>query len=249
MAIIGPADLPVILKVPSDPIKKYVLSQLGHPVIQVEITEDQLETALKTTGDHIAHYFSKEQRLAVFNTQPLQSEYDLPDNAYWVQDVAWDPAFTRLDLIFGAESFLFNIGNITGIQQILTDYTLLQQYRRFSQRILSNEGHFEVLGNNKIRLYPTPKGAFPVVVLFTPVVTDFRTPANRRLIMDMALAEAMIAVGNARGKYAALPSPDGGTLTLDGEALRSKGFELRKEVMQEALLLSSDPEAGAIYRF
>src|SRR4051812_15749078 len=130
MAIVGPADLPVVLQVNSDPLKKYVLSMLGNPVVEVELFEDQFETVLKTTGDFIAHYFPKEERLAYFYTKPLVGTYDLPNDAYWVREVTWDPATTNIGDIFGAESFLFNIGNVTGIQNILTDYTLLQQYRR-----------------------------------------------------------------------------------------------------------------------
>lgn len=107
MAIIGPADLPAVLKLPSDPIKKYVLTKLGHPTVEVEISEDQWETLLRVGGDWIAGYFPKEQKLGVFHTQPLQPTYPMPADAYWVQEVAWDPVTTRLDDIFGAESFLF----------------------------------------------------------------------------------------------------------------------------------------------
>lgn len=249
MAILGPQDKPLILQVDSEPMKKYALSKLGHPVVEVEVTEDQWETVLKTTGNFIAHYFSKEQMFGVFWTQPLENTYDMPQNAVWVQDVAWDPAITKIDEIFGAESFLFNIGNITGIQNILTDFHLLQQYRRFSQRILSNEGHWESLGDNKIRLYPTPKGSFPVVVLYIPAITTWRTPANRQIAMDMLLAETMIMLGSARSKFSNIPSPDGGSLALDGDSLREKGFELKKEMIQEAINLSSDPQASAIYRY
>jgi len=249
MAILGPSDLPSILKIDSDPMKKYVQTLLGYPTVDVEVSEDQWETILRTAGNFIAHYFSKEQMFAVFYTSPLQSVYNLPSDAYWVQEVAWDPAITAIDQIFSAESFLFNIGNISGIQQMLTDYTLLQQYRRFSQRILSNEGHWEVLGDNKIRLYPTPKGSFPVVVVYIPAITTWRTPANKQLAMDMLLAETMIVLGSARGKYSGIPSPDGSAISLDGTDLKTKGFELRKEIIEKAILLSVDPQASAIYRY
>lgn len=249
MAILGPSDLPYILKVDSDPIKKYVLSKLGFPSVEVEITEDQWETILKTTGNFIAHYFSKEQMFGVFWTTPLESVYKLPHNAYWIQEVAWDPVTTMIDQIFGAESFLFNLGNISGIQMILTDYWLLQSYRRFSQRMLGNEGHWEVLGDNKLRLYPTPKGSFPVVVLYIPAITTWRTPANKLLAYDMLFAESMIMLGHARGKYSGIPSPDGSSLTLNGTDLLQKGYELRDKVFADAMLLSDDPEASAIYRY
>jgi len=147
------------------------------------------------------------------------------------------------------KSIAANIGNITGIQTILTDYTLLQQYRRFSQRILGNEGHWECLGDNKIRLYPTPKGSFPVFVIYIPAISTWRTPANKLLVYDLMLAETMIMLGNARGKFGGIPSPDGGSLTLDGDAMKTKGYELQKEVYEKALLLSDDPYASMIYRY
>lgn len=107
MAIQAPADLPSILKVRSEPMKKFVLSQLGHPVIETEITEDQWEVLWRVAGDFISSYFPREQKLGLFWTKPLQSTYPLPDDAYWIQEVSWDPVTTRIDDVFGAESFLF----------------------------------------------------------------------------------------------------------------------------------------------
>ena len=107
MAILAPADLPSVLKMRSEPMKKYVLSKLGHPVVNVEMTEDQWETVFRVSGDFIAGYFPREQKLATFYTTPLQSTYPLPKDAYWVQSVNWDPVTTKIDDVFGAESFLF----------------------------------------------------------------------------------------------------------------------------------------------
>ena len=73
MAILAPADLPSVLKMRSEPMKKYVLSKLGHPVVNVEMTEDQWETVFRVSGDFIAGYFPREQKLATFYTTPLQS--------------------------------------------------------------------------------------------------------------------------------------------------------------------------------
>ena len=106
MPIMAPSDLP-ILRVDSDPMKKYCLSKLGYPSVQCEFSDDQWESVLRTAGAFIAHYFSKEQMFATFYTNPLQSTYDLPEGAYWIQEVEWDPVTTNIDQIFGAESFLF----------------------------------------------------------------------------------------------------------------------------------------------
>lgn len=251
MAIVSPADLPSILKVASDPCKKYVLSKLGYPNVAVEIQEDQWETIFKVAGDFIAGYFPREQKLAVFYTTPLQNTYPFPADAYWIQSCNWDPLTTRIDDVFGAESFLFNIGNISGIQNILVDYHLLAAYRKFSQRILGSEGHWEVINEGtptvtgdalsssqqKIRLYPTPKGAFPVVVMYIPMVTHFRSPQARYLTYEMMLAEARIAIGSARRKISGMPSPDGGSISYDGGDMIGEGEEKKKSIIEEAILL------------
>lgn len=238
MAILGPAQLPVVLKVESSPLKFHAISQLGHPVVLVELMEPQMEQVLRSTGDWIAQYFPLEERYAFFMTQPLQAEYPLPEGAYWIRNVKWDPATTRIDQIFGAESFLFNIGNISGIQNLLTDYHLLQAYRKFSQRILGNEGQWEFkVESNTIRLFPVPKGSFPVVVEYLPSVNEFKSPQAREITYRAFLAQMKIALGHARRKFSAIPSPDGGTLNFDGDALVSEGREEYTQVQNDAILL------------
>lgn len=144
-----------------------------------------------------------------------------------------------------------NIGNISGIQNMLTDYHLLQAYRKFSARILGTEGHWEVINEGSsnvtgdtlsakdqlIRLYPTPKGAFPVIVLYMPVVDHFRSPQARQLCYDMMLAEARITVGNSRRKIAGMPTPDGGTITYDGSDMVQEGEEAKSKMIEMALNL------------
>ena len=137
---------------------------------------------------------------------------------------------------YGNVTPLYNIGNITGIQNLLLDYHLLQAYRRFSAKILGTEGSWEV-SNHKIRLKPTPKGSFPVVVRYLPSIDEFHLPVAAELASRMCLAEARIMLGMARRKMI-VPSPDGGTMTIDGEALVTEGREERKAIVEEAISLS-----------
>lgn len=236
MAIIGPPDLPHVLKVDSNPLKLRVLHHFGHPNVNVELNEKQFEELLRVTGDFIAQYFPLEERYAYFYTQPLTEAYDIPSDAYWIREVSWDPMMNRIHDIFGAEMFLFNIGNITGIQNLLTDYHMLQAYRKFSQKVLGTEGSWEVDGNNQIRLKPTPKGSFPVVVRYLPSVDDFQIPSHKEVCTRAIIAESKIILGHTRRKLS-IPSPDGGTMTMDGEALVTEGREEKKEIIELAIQL------------
>ncbi len=120
-----------------------------------------------------------------------------------------------------------------------------------SQKILGTEGHWEVLNEGDsdvegdmlsakdqlIRLYPTPKGAFPVVVLYIPVVNHFRSPQARMLVYDMMLAEARIAVGSARRKITGMPTPDGGSINYDGSDLIQEGETAKEKLLEQAINL------------
>jgi hypothetical protein len=172
-----------------------------------------------------------------------------------------DNLFSRLRARCGIpKTIAANIGNISGIQNVLTDYHLLQAYRKFSQKILGTEGHWEVINEGKsnvtgdslsakdqlIRLYPTPKGAFPVVVLYVPVITHFRSPQARMVCYDMMLAEAKIAVGSARRKISGMPTPDGGSISYDGSDLCQEGEKMKEEIIQKALHLG-EPDSFWLY--
>ena len=127
----------------------------------------------------------------------------------------------------------------------------MQSYRKFSQKILGTEGHWEVLGEAEgnvegdtldakdqvIRLYPTPKGAFPVVVLYIPVVNHFRSPQARQLCYDMMLAEARITVGSSRRKIQGMPTPDGGSINYDGSDMVQEGQKDKDEIVEKAINL------------
>jgi hypothetical protein len=240
MAIMGPSEGPTVLKLDSNPIKAEVMSHFGHPTIRVELDETAFEMILRTAGDFMAGYFPFEEKRAYFYTKPLVDEYPLPPDAYWIKDVKWDPSITRVGDIFGAESYLFNVGNVTGIQNLLLDFHLLQSYRKFSQRMLATEGQWEVKGDNLIKVVPIPRGSFPVFVEYFPSINRWRTPVARELMRRLVIAEASIVLGNIRTKRA-LPLPDGGTTTFGGEALIAKGYEEREKVYKDALLLGEPP--------
>lgn len=250
MAIIGPKDLPVVLQADSTEMKSYILHKLGHPNNEVEITEAQLETVLRTTGDFIAGYFPREQRMQVLWTEPLRATYPMPTDAYWIQEVSWDGGSTSFHDVFSTDYYVVNTGMLGGTQNLLTDYHLLQAYRKFSQKILGTEGHWEVINEvdgdttkQLIRLYPTPKGAFPVVVLYIPVVKYFRSPQAKDIAYRMMLAEAREMVGLSRRKMSGFPAP-GGTIQLDGAELVTEAREDREKIKAEAILLGEPMPIG-----
>jgi hypothetical protein len=146
-------------------------------------------------------------------------------------DIIYD---SLLDRHLGTIGFAANVGNVTGIQNILTDFHLLQAYRKFSQRILGTEGQWEFKGDRKIRLFPTPRGSFPVFVEYIPHVNHLTSPTSREIIKRALVAEAKIMIGNIRSKFGNIPAPDGGNLSLNGEQMRTEGQAEKEKAEEDA---------------
>ena len=65
-----------------DNMKDWVLRQLGYPLIQVEITEDQLDDCINDSVEEFTKYVIQEQKFLALNLEeyPSTSGYTLPDN-------------------------------------------------------------------------------------------------------------------------------------------------------------------------
>lgn len=145
-----------------------------------------------------------------------------------------DPMVDEIRCEIGAEECC-NIGNVTGLSNMLLDYHLLQSYRKFSKRILSTEGSWMIDSNNKLHLKPVPKGSFPVVIKYLPTISNFKHPGARQLIIEAMVAQAKITLGSIRRKLGNVPGPDGGSIGLDGDALVSEGEEAWRNITSRAL--------------
>ena len=58
-------------------------------------------------------------------------------------------------------------------------------------------------------------------------------------MQEGALAHAMIILGHIRGKYTNIPGPQGGQ-QLDGEYMKTKGWELKEKWQQELIYKFGD---------
>jgi hypothetical protein len=247
MAIIGSGDLTnrvtKLGRRANDQLKHHILSMLGYPVVNVEITEPQIEQVIRVTHDFISMYFPLEERYSFFTTDPLVAEYPIPSDAYWVSEVIWHPGTSNIANIFSIDYIMFNAANITGYQSLVSDFDMIRQYQKFANRVLGLEGKWEYLPGNeasedRIHLYPIPKGAFPVIVRYVPVVTNYRSPQAKEVAYRVMVAKAKEMVGMARRKVSSVPGPDGGQLGLDGDAMVQEGKAEYEQCIKDALALS-----------
>lgn len=230
-------------------LKDYVLLMLGAPVVKVELDQQQLDLAVDQTMRIFEDYAGREFfDYYTFYTQPGKSVYKMPDDVGVVRNVFYKEtgqfAFQAADLDGAVPLEYFYPGGATGamggllnpLQPIwgqMGEWVLYKQYEQMFSRVSSNLGGWEWVSDlGHIKLYPTPCRGQKVMVHYLQKCKDWKEV--NQAMQDGSLCHAMIMLGHIRGKYQQPPGPGGG-MALDGEYMKTKGWEL-KEKWQEELI-------------
>lgn len=238
-------------------IKDYVLLMLGAPTIKVELDSQALDLcvdqALKVFEDYAGReYFD----YYTFYTTPGVSVYKMPDDVGVIRNVFYKEQGNNFSMsasdLGGAIplEYLYPGGAYAGIQGALNpvqpvwgnagEWVLYKQYENMFARLSSQVGGWEWVSDlNQIKLYPTPCGGrcSKVMVHYLQKCKDWREVTQA--MQEGALAHAMIILGHVRGKFQNPPGPKGG-MQLDGEYMKTKGWELKDKWQEELLTRYGD---------
>lgn len=245
-------------------IKDAVLLKLGAPVTKIELDSQQLDYivdyVLKLIEDYAPReYFDYES----FYTVPGKSVYKLRPEVGIVRDVYYNEqganfAFNQQDL-GGAmpldyfypgtgSSSLGGGGMMNPVQPAwgnMGEWVLFKQYENMYARTSSHTGGWEWVSDmGYIKLYPVPYRQSQVFVHYLQKCKDWKEMTA--VMVDGAYAEALIILGNIRGKFQVTPGPNGG-IQLDGDRLREKGYELKEKWMEDLIYRWGD--LGSITTF
>jgi hypothetical protein len=222
-------------------VNDFILAQLGHPIISVEMTPFQVKTCIDEAVSKLDYHAPQwANQYAVFDASAGLNVYELPqfmiNNLTYVgykKDILglnYTPGSLGFDLslaFFNTNRF-FQGGGIG-------DFFLTQQYLEIMRRVLSNEGSWNVVNNQYIQLYPAPtQTPTEVIVEYRALDSNTINHAYRNWIQRYALACAKGILGRIRGKYRTLPGPGGGS-QLDGESLVRESKEEKQTLMEELL--------------
>lgn len=231
-------------------IKDYVLLMLGAPVVKVELDSQQLDLAvnqaLKVFEDYAGPEFFD---YYTFPTVPGKSVYKMPDDVGVIRNVFYREqganfAFNSQDMggVLPLEYFYpgsagSSVGMINPVQPMwgnMGEWVLFKQYENMYARTSSQIGGWEWVSDmGYVKLYPTPCGCNTVMVHYLQKCKDWREVTQA--MQEGALAHAMIMLGHIRGKYASPPGPGGG-MQLDGDYMRTRGWEMKKEWQEELIM-------------
>jgi len=222
-------------------IKDYILLMLGHPVVTVELHDAHLKLCIDkalSRMEYYAPFFSNQY--ATFATSGDINGYELPQHIvdgieYVVYkktllSVAANSGSLEQDILikYFQENFLFRNYDVGELY-------LLQAQMEQVRKVLGREGSWRIVDHNRLYLYPAPKGeAEEVIIQYRALNSETMPHYILSWIQDYATAHAKEILGNVRGKFTQISSPDGG-VRLDGETLRTVARE-EKELLETKLI-------------
>lgn len=219
----------------------YVLAQLGHPIVSVELTPFQVKTCIDESISKLDYHAPQwANQFAVFEASGGINVYELPqfmmNNLSYVgykKDIL-GLNYTPGSLAFDVTLAFFNTNRFFQGGG-LGDFFLTQQYLEIMRRVLSNEGSWSVVNGKYLQLYPAPtETPTPVIVEYRALDSNTINHAYRNWIQRYALACAKGILGRVRGKYRNLPGPGGGA-QLDGGILTQESSQEKKELVEELM--------------
>lgn len=215
-------------------MKDTILSMLGYPSVDLEIEDVQLEIAIDNA---VANYralagASKEEAFLHLKLMESQSVYTLPQDIEIVRKVyrrgngVVAGAGNTIDPFSLAYSNTYLMSAVRGSTGggLLT-YELYHQFDETAGRLFGRDITFTYNPyTHKLTLERDIRGDEEVLVHVyqnRPEVMLFSMQMIYPWLRDWALAEAMMMIGRARGKFGSIVGPQG-TVTLDGDTMRNE---------------------------
>lgn len=223
-------------------INDYILAQLGHPIVAVELTPFQVKTCIDEAVSKLDYHAPQwASQYAVFDASSMENLYELPQFlANNISYVNYKKDILGLNYTPGSLAFDFTLAffNTNRFFQGggIGDFFLTQQYLEMTRRILSNEGGWNIVNGKYLQLYPGPtETPTPVIIEYRALDSNTIHHAYRNWIQRYATASAKGILGRIRGKYKTLPGPGGGA-QMDGGVLVQESAEEKKQLMEELML-------------
>ena len=232
-------------------IKDWVKSRLGHPVVRVELDDFQILTSIDEAISKLDYHAPDWcTQLAAFQTTPGCNMYEMPSfivnnfryAAYKKSLLSVPLAGQSLEMDFFIKYFQ---DNFLFQDFAVSDFLLMKMHLKSIRKILGREGSFQITNNKYLMVYPTPQlsDQDSVVVEYKCLNSDTLHHYFISWLQRYTLAIAKGILGEIRGKYATLPSPQGGAV-LNGPALIAES-QREMELLENQLL--SEIEEPAVF--
>jgi hypothetical protein len=233
-------------------IKDFVLARLGFPVVRVELTDFQIQTAIDEALSKLDYHAPDWcTQFCTFATVANRSLYELPSvvvnnfrNAVYRKNllsISQSNGTLEFDFFikYFQDNFLFKDFSVG-------DYYVTISHLEMMRKILGNDGTFNIVNNKFINIAPPPTFSEEVLVEFKAIDSKTLHPYFVNWIQKFSLAICKVILGQIRGKYQTLPSPGGGA-QLNGESLIQQGNQEQEALVQQLMSEIEEPPAFSTF--
>jgi hypothetical protein len=236
-------------------LKKYILSKLGSPVIDINISDEQLEIAIEDAYSFFSQYSvdaQEEKYISVKVTPQMISKKSLPtpENVQGVLGV-FKTASSRGDYLF---DILHNIKKddlaqiaYSGGYGDLTSIYITQSYISQMDDILGHEFHYRHNGTTNTLYIDTDWASyFPIGSYLTyecVVILDmdeYPELYNNFLVKDLSVAYAKFQWGTNLSKFEGVQLPGG--VTLNGMNILTQAQSELDTIKAEFIMKHQAPD-------
>lgn len=244
-------------------IREKLKVSLGEPVINVELDESHYDTAISRAVDRINRHLPNVGALAI-PTPQRNTKFRVDDKVPGVISVD-EVEFTKktyVDRTAGVSGYIENpfVTQRTHIGYAgytMADHAMREAYYRDAERIFSGAPEWytdwetvEVNGTYErhlylyIRLAPYVTDYWQVSARYTSKFTADDDPFTgvgtipaqlEQWLTDYALAHCKVILGRILRKHGGVPTPQGGTMPLDGGELVQEGMQEIPELERDIL--------------
>ncbi len=229
-------------------VQDQVLARLGHPVVRVELTDFQVQTAIDEAVSKLDYHAPDWcTQYCSFATVAGIGLYELPSvvinnlrSAYYLKtllSIQRQSGTLEFDffLKYFQDNFLFSDFSVG-------DYYVLTSHLEMMRKILGRDGGFNVVNNRYLSVTPTPTAGTEgeVLIEFKALDSDSLHPYFLTWLQKYSTSVAKGILGQIRGKYAQLPSPAGGAV-LNGEALIAQAQQEQEKLIEDLLQEIEEP--------
>ena len=231
---------------PRDRLISEIKLRLGDGMVDVELDPEHYNLAIDRAIQTLRSRSDAavEESYAFLGTQVDTQEYTLPQEVLNIRriyrrgvgggNIGTGTNFDPFDVAF-QNTYLINAGVVGG----LANYDAFTQYKETLNRIFGGEYDFTFNTNTKVlKILRKISIAEDIMMQVSNLVLEqslLQNEYTRPWMADWALAEAKMMLGEARSKYASdLPGP-GGTVTLNGDALKQEAASDKERLLQSII--------------
>lgn len=223
-------------------IKDFVFARLGYPIVRVELDDFQVLTAIDEAISKLDYHAPDWcTQICAFNTIAQANMYELPSfmignfryAAYKKSLLSVPLAGQSLEMDFFIKYFQ---DNFLFQDFAVSDFLLMKMHLKSIRKILGREGSFNIINNQYLVVYPTPVAddSETVVIEYKSLNSDTLHHYFINWLQRFSLAICKGILGQSRGKYPIIPSPQGGA-QMNGPALIAES-QREMELLENQLL-------------